>query len=380
MKLLLWLSICAILWSYAGYPIFLFFLSKIVPRRLRVEDIEPAVTVIIAAHNEEKVIARKVLDTLALEYPKAGLDVLVAADGCTDATCSIVDGLADPRARALDLRERNGKSAAQNAAAAEARGEILVFTDATTNIPPDAIRRLVRYFADPAVGCVGAELEYVSREGTAVGAGGSAYWRYEKALKRMEASVNSLIGVSGCLYAVRASSYRPIDQDLISDFVIASDIAAQGQVTAYAEGVVAVEETHERTDREFQMRVRVAVRSIHALVRKRAMLNPIKHGFFAVQLLSHKVLRYLVPVFLLTTLGLSIAVVITQPSGLYIAMLAAQVLVYLAAAAQYALLRWGLKWRPFYVPFYLLHTNMAALWALVAYLRGERAVTWTPVR
>jgi len=380
MILLLWLALAAVAWPHVGYPVLMLLLARVMPRDVARMPIEPSVSVIVAAHNEEAVIADKVSQTLALDYPADKLEVIVAADGCSDDTCAIVAGLAEPRARLLDLRPRNGKTAAQNAAAAVAAGEILVFTDATTLIPHDAIRGLVSCFADPRVGCAGAELEYVSRGGTAVGSGGSAYWKYEKAIKRAESKVNSLIGVSGCLYAVRASAYRPIDPDLTSDFVIASDIAALGKRVVYAEGVVAREETNERSEDEFRMRVRVIVQSIHALVRKRAMLNPLVSGFFAFQLFSHKVLRYLTPLFLGAILVLNVAVVALTGAPVYVLLLAAQAGAYAAATAQYALLRFGVRWRPLVVPFYFLHANLAALWALIAYLRGERAVTWTPIR
>jgi cellulose synthase/poly-beta-1,6-N-acetylglucosamine synthase-like glycosyltransferase len=380
MPLLLWLAMVAVFWPHIGYPALLFLLARLSRRSPARADVEPTVTVIVAAHNEEAVIGRKVEETLRLDYPAEKLDVIVAADGCTDATCAIVEAFADPRVRVLDLQERNGKTAAQNAAAAAADGEILIFTDATTEVPHNAIRGLVSYFADPMVGCAGAELEYVSREGTAVGSGGATYWSYEKTIKRLESKVNSLIGVSGCLYAVRADAYRPIDPDLTSDFVIASDVAAQGKRVVYAEGIVAQEDTNERSDDEFRMRVRVIIQSIHALVRKRAMLNPWVGGFFAFQLFSHKVLRYLTPLFLAAILGLNIAIATATGSPLYVALLVAQLIAYAAAATQYLLLRVGIRWRLLVVPFYFLHANAAALWALVAYLRGERAVTWTPIR
>lgn len=380
LMVVLWACVFLVVWSQIGYVAFLLLVASFSKRQLRQAPIEPSVTVIVAAHNEEQVIADKVRDTLSLDYPEGKLEVIVAADGCSDGTCAAVEALQEPRVRVIDLPGRNGKTAAQNAGAAAASGEILVFTDATTVLPADSVRGLVAHFADERVGCVGGELEYVSRGGTAVGVGGGAYWKYEKTIKRLESQVSSLIGVSGCLYAVRASAYRPIEPDLISDFVIAIDIASQRMVTAYAEGVVAREETHEQTGREFQMRVRVAIRSINALVHRRRMLNPLRHGFFAIQLLSHKVLRYLTPVLLLAILLASAALVALAAGPLYVALLAAQIFVYAAGAAQYLMLKVGLKSRPFYVPFYFLHANVAALRALIAYAGGERAITWTPVR
>ena len=142
---------------------------------------------------------------------------------------------------------------------------------------------------------MGADLRYLSRQGTLVGKGCGLYWRYEKRVKELESAVNSLIGVSGCLYAVRARLYTPIEPDLTSDFTIALDTFAKGYLTVQARGSVVEEDTNEEPRREFDMRTRIIVQTIHALVRRARLLNPIRYGLFAFQLWSHKVLRYLVP-------------------------------------------------------------------------------------
>jgi hypothetical protein len=229
---------------------------------------------------------------------------------------------------------------------------------------------------------VGAELEYVSEGGSAVGQGGGLYWRYEKRVKELEAQVSTLIGVSGCLYAVRASAYRPIDPDLISDFVIAGDVYQRGFITVYGGGTVSSEKTHEETGKEFEMRVRVIVRTINALVRRARMLNPLRYGFFSFQLWSHKVLRYLVPELLLGILlsGLYLALSDLPAAPLYRGFVIAQLALYLCAAVGWVRQRLGLRLPLVHVPFYFVVVNLAALWALVLYLRGERKVTWTTVR
>ena len=280
------------------------------------------------------------------------------------------------------LPERGGKTAAQNLAAASARGEVLIFTDATTALRRDSVRQLVACFADPGVGCAGAELEYVSQGGSAVGQGGGLYWRYEKRVKELEAEVSTLIGVSGCLYAVRASAYRPTDPDLISDFVIAGDVFQRGFITVYGGGAVSSERTHEETGQEFEMRVRVIIRTINALVRRARMLNPFRYGFFSFQLFSHKVLRYLVPELLLAIFasGLWLALRRGASAPVYGVITVAQVALYLAAAVGWARQKLGLRLPFVHVPFYFVVVNLAALWALVLYLRGERKVIWTTVR
>ena len=380
-----WVSLAAVLWTYAGYPLLLLALAHLrrrSPRPAQGLPLEPTVTIIIAAYNEDKAIRRKLESTLALDYSPEKLEVIVASDCSTDRTHDIVRELAPRGVRLVVLPERAGKTAAQNLAAADAKGEVLIFTDATTELDRDSVRRLTACFADPRVGCAGAELEYVSEGGSAVGQGGGLYWRYEKRVKELEAVVSTLIGVSGCLYAVRARAYRPIEPDLISDFVIAGDVYQRGFISVYGAGTVSSEKTHEETGKEFEMRVRVIVRTINALVRRARMLNPLRYGFFSFQLFSHKVLRYLVPELLIAIFasGLSLALFGGTAAPIYRALTLAQLALYLAAAVGWLRQRLGLRLPLVHVPFYFVVVNLAALWALVLYLRGERKVTWTTVR
>jgi cellulose synthase/poly-beta-1,6-N-acetylglucosamine synthase-like glycosyltransferase len=370
-------------YAYAGYPLLLAALAALRPRVIRVAPMTPPVTVIVAAFNEEKDIARKLEMVLALDYPAHARQVIVASDCSTDRTHRIVAGFASAGVELVALPVRGGKTAAQNLAVCRARGDILVFTDATTELAPDALRKLVEPFADPRVGCAGAQLEYRSAGGSAVGRGGGLYWRYERWLKELESRANSLVGVSGCLYAVRRALYVPIAAELISDLVIALDVYARGHVSVLVPGAVAYEHTHERADREFAMRSRVVVRSIHALVQRARLLDPLRAGFFALQLWSHKVLRYLVPELLIAILLLS-AWLALQPGPralLYQVLVAGQLLAYVAVPAAYLLCRrLHIGTGVLSAPFYFILANAAALWALVSYLRGVRAVTWTTVR
>jgi cellulose synthase/poly-beta-1,6-N-acetylglucosamine synthase-like glycosyltransferase len=383
METLFWCIVGVVAYTYVGYPCLLAAVVRFRPRRLEASPLQPSVTVIVAAFNEEKDIARKLEMLLALDYPADRLQVLVASDHSTDRTHEIVEGFAAQGVELVVLPARGGKTAAQNLAATRARGEILVFTDATTLFSPTVIRRLVEPFADATVGCAGAQLVYQSAAGTAVGRGGGLYWRYETLVKRLESKANSLVGVSGALYAVRRELYRPIEPELISDFVIALDTYARGHVTVYVPEAIAYEKTLEDASREFRMRTRVVVRSINALVHRRRLLNPARFGFFSIQLLSHKVLRYLVPELLIAAL-LSSAWLAAQPSAhavIYKLLLGLQLLIYVGVPTAYALSqRLHIHTRFLSAPFYFVHANAAALWGLISYIRGARAVTWTTVR
>jgi cellulose synthase/poly-beta-1,6-N-acetylglucosamine synthase-like glycosyltransferase len=191
--------------------------------------------------------------------------------------------------------QRLGKTAAQNAAVEKARGEIILFSDATSLYQPDVLRKMMPSFADSSVGCVGGSLVYVDPGESRVGRGAKSYWNYETFLKKHESRACSLIGVSGCLYAVRRSAYVPLDDEACSDFIIATKMFEQGLRTIYEPEAVCSEETNQRQDNELKMRVRVIAQTFTDLWRHRSMLNPFRSGLYGVQLISHKVLRYMVP-------------------------------------------------------------------------------------
>jgi cellulose synthase/poly-beta-1,6-N-acetylglucosamine synthase-like glycosyltransferase len=373
------LGICCglLMYVYILYPL----LVKILAARLGAPVVRGhnlrRVTIVVTAYNEERCIRGK-LDNLAdLNYPPELVDVLVVSDGSSDATEEIAAGYQARPVRVLRVEGRRGKTACQNAAATVATGEILVFTDATTRVSSDALRAMVENFADPEVGCVGGRLEYVTDVENINGCAGEAYWSYEMQLRRDESRLGSLIGVSGCFYAVRASAYLPIDPALISDFVIAMKMQEQGLRTVLEPGALCYEQTLENCRSELAMRVRVAVRSLNALVRERRFLNPLKYGWFAWQLWSHKVLRYASPLLWLGALTVN---VLLASETIYFILLAAQSTVILAGIAGFLLQDKGHNLGLLSRPYYLLLTNAAALIATLRYLRGDRMVVWTPVR
>lgn len=337
----------------------------------------PTITIIVTAYNEEKSILAKLSNLAGLEYPSSLFNVLVASDGSTDRTEELVAGYDPQQVSVLRVEGRQGKTACQNAAAAAAAGEILIFTDATTELDPGAARRLVENLADPTVGCVAGCLVYVTRGENATGRGGEAYWDYEVRLRAAESAFGSLIGVSGCLYAVRRSAYRPIDPGLISDFVIAMSMREQGLRTVLATDAACYEETLGKGGHELAMRVRVALRSLNALVRQRRFLNPFRYGRFAWQLWSHKGLRYASPLLWLAAL---VANVELASHPVYLLLLVGQLTVIGAGVVGFVLQSQRPTLGIFGRPYYLLLTNIASLIATFRYLKGERMVTWTPLR
>src|SRR5215831_1944616 len=363
---------------YVGYPALMFALSLILKRPVRRDDITPRVSVIIAAYNEERDIEAKLENTLALDYPRDRMEIIVASDCSTDRTDEIVRRF---KKRGVILHrqpERFGKTVAQNRAVKVSSGEILVFSDATTMYEPDAVRKIVRSFADPEVGCVAGQLIYVDASSSNVGKGCRSYWGYEKFLKRCESQVGSLIGVSGCLYAVRRICHARLASDMIDDFAIATEIHLQGLRTVYEPEAIAVEDANRRARDEFRMRVRVIKQTMSALRRYRHALNPFRHKMFAFQMIAHKVLRYLVPFMLIAALvasGLASGYV----EWLRLALLG-QLALYGAAIAGWIGERLKIKLGALAIPYYFVLVNAASFVAFLKAIRGQTYVVWEPIR
>jgi cellulose synthase/poly-beta-1,6-N-acetylglucosamine synthase-like glycosyltransferase len=373
-----WLSVAALIYAYAGYPLLLLIVSAVRPSPVRRAAYLPTVSVIIAAYNEERDLAAKLENTLLLDYPKSHLEVIVTSDCSDDRTDEIALSFASRGVRLHRQSERLGKTAAQNAAVEKARGEILLFSDATTHYQSDVLRMMVPNFADKEVGCVTGQVIYSADTESTVGEGTRSYWSYEFFLKKHESSIGSLIGVCGCMYSVRKSAYVPLYHEACSDFLIATMMVRQGLRAIYEPKAVCLEEPNAEANKELAVRVRIITQTFSDLWRNRAMLNPLSHGFYAVQLLSHKVLRYLAPAFLLIFLVTS--GILTARSVWYAIAFAAQMAFYFIAVFSWLLEKAGVKTYWLALPQYFAITNLASLIAFVKFFRGERYVKWEPLR
>lgn len=372
------ISAGALVYTYLGYPLLVYLVSRLFPKKNKKSAYFPPVTVLITAYNEEKDIRAKLENTLELDYPPEKLEILVASDGSTDRTDQIVSGFAGRGVRLFRQEGRVGKTITQNNAVAGARGEIILFSDATTLYDRSVLQKMLPNFADERVGCVAGKLIYVDPAKTGVGTGARSYWSYETFLKENESLACSLIGASGCLYAVKKSAYQPMYAEACSDFLIATVLYRQGLRTVFEPTAICTEETNKRTDKEMRMRVRVISQTFTDLWRNRAMMNPLKSGFFAIELISHKVFRYAVPVFLL--LLLFSAAVLSFYSNIFVLISALQIGFYLLAAAGWILESRNRKPGVLAIPLYFVLTNVASLIGFYKFLRGERYASWEPIR
>lgn len=372
------ISTAALIYVYIGYPLLVYLASLIRPKTVRRAEIEPSVTVLITAYNEENAIREKLVNTLAIEYPADKLEILVASDGSTDRTDEIVREFAAEGVRLFRQEGRVGKTATQNNAVNQANGEIILFSDATTEYRPDVLRRILPSFADESIGCVAGKLVYVDKSASNVGRGAQKYWNYETFLKESESRACSLIGASGCLYAVRRSAYRAMYPEACSDFLICTVIFQQGLRSVYEPDAICTEDTNRQTGKEMKMRVRVISQTFTDLWRNRGMMNPFHSGFYAIELISHKLMRYAVPAFLFLIFASS--GFLSVNSYLFEIVFLLQLLFYCVAAAGWLIERFGAKIGIFALPHYFLIANAASVLGFYKFLRGERYATWEPIR
>src|SRR5262245_24453420 len=303
-----WSSIAFLVYAYGGFALLVGAVGLWQRRGVRKLPITPSVSVIIAAYNEEKVIAERLENALAFDYPRDRLQILVASDGSTDRTDEIVAHYADQGVLLLSL-PRRGKIRTLNAAVARATGKILVFTDANIMCRPDTLRTLVANFADPRVGGVAGHTTYtLDPDSESSSYGERLYWRYDTWLKKLESQTGSIVSAHGGLYAIRRVLFRPIpDGAVTDDFAISTSVVAQGYRLVFEPEALATEVAVPEAQREFRRRVRLMTRGLRGVFLRRRLLNPLRYGFYSVVLASHKLARRLVPAALVIIAVTSIA-------------------------------------------------------------------------
>jgi cellulose synthase/poly-beta-1,6-N-acetylglucosamine synthase-like glycosyltransferase len=370
-EIVFWIAVLAVLYPYLGYPLILKALAIIRPQRPTPASGElPSVSMIIPVYNESARIARKVANTSALRYPPGRLQVLFVSDGSTDATVELIRA-ARPEVTVIELSGRGGKAAALNAGLARSTNDILVFSDASIQLRPEALERLVGPFADPAVGCVSGE-DQIAEAG-----GEGLYGRYELALRRLESAVHSIVGASGSFYAQRRVLCEPFVEGLAPDFLSVLRTVQQGYRAVSEPGAVGSMTSVRDPRHEFERKVRTLLRGLTTLFAYAHLLNPFRSGWFAFLLFSHKVMRWTAPVFLLVAL---LSTLFLAGSPFYLAVFLMQVGFYAAAVAALGRLGGIDRSLPGKVALYFSASNVAVLLAWVQYARGVRQELWTPTQ
>lgn len=375
--LLFWMLLLLSAYSYFLYPL---LLRGLLVWRGTTADSPPAnelelptVSLVITAHNEAARIRDKLNNTLAIVYPRDRLEIIVASDSSSDETDAIVDEYANRGVRLVRAGERLGKEHAQQCAVQAARGEILVFSDVATRIPPEAIGKLVAVFADPQVGAVSSEDRFLSQDGRLMGEG--AYVRYEMELRRMESRLAGLVGLSGSFFAARRAVCADWDIHAPSDFNTALNCARLGLRAVTAPEVLGYYRDLKDPRQEYQRKLRTVLRGITGLARHLEVLNPVRFGLFAFQMWSHKVMRWLAPWCLLGLFAVTLA--IHSRHWLYALALWGQAGFYGVALAGH----WYPRLRaltPVRILYFFVQANVAVAQATLYFLAGRRMTTWQP--
>ena len=368
-EVLFWVAVRMILFTYFGYPLLISLLARYRPRPNHQEDIEPSVTLIVPAYNEEAVIAAKIENSLALDYPKDKLTILIAADGSDDQTVAIAGRY--PEVQVAFQPKRSGKAAAVNRIMPAVSSEIVLFSDANTLFAPGTLRAMVRHFADPAVGGVTGEKRVQ-------GGGEGLYWRYESYLKARDSQVSSVMGAAGEIFALRRQAFRPPEEDsIIEDFVLSMRLVADGWRVIYEPEALAYEPPSPSLAADWDRRTRIAAGGFQSMARLPEMLDP-RRGLVVWQYLCHRVLRWAVAPFLLP--AVLVLNLLLWPKRFYRLLLLGQTVFYGLGLLGFIQTRRGRSSGLPYTIFYFLLANAAAIAGFQRYIRGRQPVTWRKVR
>jgi cellulose synthase/poly-beta-1,6-N-acetylglucosamine synthase-like glycosyltransferase len=377
-----WFSGFFIFYSYLGYPLLLEILSlfKSAVRPAKRPYAQPPVTLLISAYNEEAVIEEKLLNSLASNYPRSLLEIVVVSDGSTDSTCDIVSRYAHQGVKLRHYEGRMGKTACLNRAVPRAEGEIVVFSDANSLYDKEAIRELVKNFSDDRIGFVTGRTLYVSADAKGAAASIGLYSKIEQWIKTLESEIGSCIGADGAIFAVRKELYQPLKAYDINDFVIPLVVIEQGYRGKLENGAFCYEETAGAAKKEFRRQVRITNRTIRAIVNRLYLLNPFGYGLLAFELCSHKVCRLLVPFVMLILLVTDLILSLTDE--FYYFTFCAQLLFYLLGGFNYLSFKSKFSFlsRMSSLAHTFIMTNFAILSGWIKYLKGEASVVWVPSR
>ncbi len=370
---------CVILYSYVGYPLLLALLSVLRGSRKQTTIQLPFITIIIAAYNEEEVIAGKIENTLAANYPFERMQIIVAAQGSTDATAVIAARFKD--VLVLQSAERTGKAVAVNEAVAKALHPVIMVTDANTLLAPQTIQQLVIKLNDEATGAVAGEKKVVDANGTAI-SGEGLYWRYESWLKKQETVFYTVVGAAGELFAFKKELFVPVPANAVTDdFFLSLSINMQGKKVAYAPDAISTEAASLSLKDEWNRKLRIAAGGIQSLFLLRKALNPFLYPLLSFQFFSHRVLRWLFcgPAFIVLLLA-NIILVCTTQFVCYQFTLLLQLLFYLFALIGYLLSTQKKSFVLFTAPFYIVFMHAAMMAGIVRYFTTGQSVLWEKAR
>lgn len=386
LQILFWILLFIIFYAYAGYGILLFFLVRI--KRLfgnkkksaDFPESEPDVTLFIAAFNEKDFVAEKMKNSKELDYPADKLHIVWVTDGSNDGTPELLQSYEGVEVH--HQPERRGKIAAMNRGIKLVKTPLVVFCDANTMLGRESIRRIVRLFNDPKVGCVSGEKRIFSKDkDAAAGAGEGLYWKYESALKKWDSELYSVVGAAGELFAIRTALYSEVEKDtLLDDFIISLRTAMAGYVIQYDPDAYAIETASANVKEELKRKIRISAGGIQSIIRLKPLLNIFKYGTLSFQYISHRVLRWsLAPLSLLLLLPINLVLGLSEGLfnwGVYGILFWLQVLFYTTALLGWYLENKAIRVKALFVPYYFFIMNLSVFLGFARYIKGSQSVNW----
>ncbi|MBX9853024.1 MAG: glycosyltransferase family 2 protein [Cytophagaceae bacterium] len=385
LELLFWVGIFTIFYAYVGYGIVLYVSVKIKrifspAKKINSDGFEPEVSFVVPCYNELDFIETKIKNCLALEYPNHKIKFVFITDGSTDGTPELIRKKF-PSVTVLHESRRAGKSAAENRSMKFVSSPVVIFSDANTILPSNAIRSIVRHYADAKVGAVSGEKRIMQKsKDNATGAGEGIYWEYESLLKKMDSELKTIVGAAGELFSFRRELFMELEEDtILDDFMLSLRIAEQGHRVVYEPEAYAMETASESVKEELKRKIRICAGGWQSMIRLKSLLNPFKDFTLTFQYVSHRVLRWsIAPMFLLLLFPLNI--LLFNSGILYQAMLYGQTLFYMSAMLGWYLENQRIRVKLLFIPYYFFMMNYAVFLGFFRYLRGKQAAAWERVK
>lgn len=385
LKIIFWLSLIIIFYSYLGYGIILWlylktrtFFCKNKPLPINYFDFEPDVTLVIATFNEELIIKEKIENSFNINYPKNKLKIIVVADGSSDNTVNLIRQF--PEIELHYKPEREGKSAAINRVMPFVSSAITVFCDANTNLNPDCIREIVKHYTVPQIGAVAGEKKIVelSKSKSIAGAGEGLYWKYESALKKLDAQFYTVVGAAGELFSIRTSLFEHVEKNiLLDDFIISMKICQKGYRVMYEPKAYATEAPSFSLKEEEKRKIRIAAGGFQSIFILKDLLNVFKYGKLSFQYISHRVLRWLLCPVLLPVFFLCNLLIFFQSNDTFFTLfLIMQSLFYLSALIGWFFTFRNIKVKFLYISYYFVFMNFAMYLGFFRFINKSQSVLW----
>ncbi|MDH2432985.1 glycosyltransferase family 2 protein [Pokkaliibacter sp. MBI-7] len=372
-EIIFWLSLLIPFYAYIGFPLGLAIMAAFKPRQIVLAPHPQSISIIVAAHNEERHIEGKIKSLLEQDYLPSARQIIIASDGSTDDTVALARTFNHPDILVLDL-PRQGKQAALNTAVQYASGDVLVFTDADNQWFPSTLGALMAPFSDTAVGATGGNM-IIAKPGHALSQGDSLYRRYEAWIRRAENQTGCTVALDGALLAIRRSLFQAIPSDVNDDFFISTCAPAAGKHLVYVDAAKVLDEGVDETNKQFSRRLRVTLGGLQSLAYRKQLMNPLRFGGYAVALISHKLIRRLAPLLLIPLILSNLA--LWQHHGFYQTALLCQIAAY--AVAIVGLLDHTKRLpKPFRLAGYTLISLSGMAIAVIQFIFGKRLKMWNP--